>query len=145
MIIAVIAMRMVKSSLHEIVDVVAMRDRLVTAAGAMHVLRLMALMAEFRRASVRILGAHLDDMLLDDVALLVVEMAVMKIVDMIAVLDRDVPAGGTVPMGVVGMNGVAVVCHEFFLSSIAVFDQRVSQACSMALSTRLRTCASAIE
>ena len=80
-------------------------------------------------------------MLVDGVTILMVQMAVMQVIDMVAVLQRDVTAGRAVMMGVFGMwrwldMGV--------LPSIEAWAQWISQACAMALSTRFRTCASAI-
>ena len=118
MIIAVIAVRVMEPSVHEIVNVVAVGDGVVATTRPMHVLRIMAFMSEFRCAAIGILGADLDDMFLDEVAFLVMEMAVVKIVNMIAVPDADMTAGGTVLVRMIGVDAVAVCGHG---SSLAVF------------------------
>ncbi len=140
-----IAMRMVKPALDQIIDVIAVRNCFMPAAWPMRVLRLVAIVPKFRRAAVCIPAVDLVHLLFDDIAFLTVQMAVMEVIDAIAVLDSDVPAGGTVPMGMVGVNGVAIVCHGSSFLSIVILDQWGSQACAIALSTRLRTWASAIE
>ena len=87
-----ITMRMMKPAVHEIVDVIAVGNGLMSAVGAMNMAGVVARMTEFRRATVGILGADVDGVLLDGVAGLVVQMAVMQVVDMIAVFDPDVAA-----------------------------------------------------
>ena len=101
MVVAVIAVGMVQLPRDQVVDMIAVRNRLVTAARTMLVIGFMTRVAERRRAMVRILGAHLDRVLLDDVAVLMMQMTVMKVVDMVAMLNSDVAAAGTVPMRMV--------------------------------------------
>lgn len=97
-VVAVIAVGMMQLALDQIIDMIAVRDRFMTTAGSMNMLCLMARMAERRRAAIWVLGVHLDRVLFDDVALLMVQMTVVKVVNVIAVLDRGVAAAGFVPM-----------------------------------------------
>jgi hypothetical protein len=92
-IIAMIAMRMMEPALHQVVHVIPMRDWFVAAACTMHMLGFMSAVPERRCTIIRIFGAHLNDMLLDNIAFLVMEMAVVEIVDMVAMLDGDMTAG----------------------------------------------------
>ena len=142
MVIAVVAVRMMQPALDEIVGVVAVRYRIVPTAGAMDMTSLVAFVPKLRRTATRVLVGHFDHMLVDGVTILMVQMAVMQVIDMVAVLQRDVTAGRAVMMGVFGMCEMAR--HEVFLPSIEAWAQWISQACAMALSTRFRTCASAI-
>lgn len=87
-----ITMRMMKPAVHEIVDVIAVGNGLMSAIGTMNMAGVVAHMTKLRRAAVGILGADVDGVLLDGVAGLVVQMAVMQVVDMIAVFDPDVAA-----------------------------------------------------
>ena len=64
----------------------------------------MAGMTELWSAMVRIRRAHFNHVLLDDVALLMMEVAIMEIVDVIAVFDRDMAAARTMAIRVVGVN-----------------------------------------
>jgi len=143
MIIAMIPMRMMEPALHQIVHVIPMRDRFVAASRTMHMLGFMSAVPKGRCAIIRIFGAHLNDMLLDDITCLMMEMAVVEIVDMVAMLDCDMTAGWPMRMRMIGMNTVAVSGHLVSFPSFKI--QCGSQACSMRLSTRLRTCLSAIE
>jgi hypothetical protein len=77
---------------------IAMRDRLVPAVGTVLVGAL-----EFRRAVGRIGRVDTDDMLVDMIAMHMVHMAVMQIVDVPVVANRDVTAVRAVLMGMVQM------------------------------------------
>jgi hypothetical protein len=93
-IIAVVAMRVVQVTVDMVVDMVAVRHRLVAAGGAVHMTRLMAAAAMLRSAARGIGAAHLDGVLVDMVAMRVMEMPVMQIVDMVAMANSGVPATG---------------------------------------------------
>lgn len=54
------AVRMMEAPLDEMVDVVAMRNRLMTAPGPMGMAGFVTIAAELRRAPVRVLGADLN-------------------------------------------------------------------------------------
>jgi len=85
-------MRMVQVAVHDIVDVIAVRDR------GMATTRAMPMRARVRSAvvplctRVRVLRAHGDDVLVEVVAMNVMKMAVMEIVAMPLVLDDLVTA-----------------------------------------------------
>ncbi|HEY2438547.1 MAG TPA: hypothetical protein VGH93_15300 [Solirubrobacteraceae bacterium] len=94
MLVAVVAMRVVQVIADEVIDVVAMRHGLVPAALTMGMVALVALAAMVRGARVRPAGVDLEDVLVDMVAVRVMEMALVKVVDVIGVLDRRVAQPG---------------------------------------------------
>ena len=69
-----------------------MRHRLVTAARAMDMAWLMTSATMVRRASIRVCRRHLDDMLIDMVAFDMLQMSILKVVDMTTVTYGGVPA-----------------------------------------------------
>ena len=104
MIVAVIVVRMVKAPVDEIVDVITMRHRLVSARVSM---RVAGRAAGRHGVTVRVSGVHCDYVLIDVIAVWVVQVALVEIVDVIFVADRDVAAALLVDMRVVALvNGV---------------------------------------
>lgn len=109
-----VAVRMVKVTLDEIVDVVAMRDRLVTAARPMDVTFAMTSALMVRRTLLRVRIRHGNSVIVVVIAVRVVQVAVMKKVDMALVLNRHVAA--ILPMNV-NMPMFASAFHLSFLPS----------------------------
>jgi len=138
MIITVIAMRMVKVAVDEIVDVVTVWNGLVTATRSMNVTGIMSAAAMRRRAAIGILIAHRDHVLVDMITMQVMEVPIVEIVDMVAVTDRGMAASGTVSMIMVRVVGKTATGHWNTPTG-----QCCSQACSTAFLTRLSTWASA--
>jgi hypothetical protein len=103
-IVAVVAVRMVQVAVHQIVDVIAVRYRLVAASRAVHVVGVMALALMVRRAGIRVLVGHLDDVLIHVVIVGVVQMAIVEIVDVAVVQDAGMAAVRAVLMGMIVMN-----------------------------------------
>jgi hypothetical protein len=99
-VVAVIAVRMVKVIVHQIIDVVAVGDCLVSAVRSMFVSLLVRPAVVARRAGRRVRRADRHGMFLDLAAILVVQVAVMQVIDVSIVLDGRVPAVGAVLMGV---------------------------------------------
>ncbi len=98
-----IAVRMVQVAVDKIIDVVPMRHGLMPAARAMHMLRLVTAAAVIRRALIGIFRTHLDAMFIHVLAVRMMEMAIMQIVDVIAVANGRVAAAGAMLMVVIGM------------------------------------------
>ncbi|WP_426436161.1 hypothetical protein [Bradyrhizobium genosp. P] len=96
MIIAMITVRMVQPAVYEIVYVIAMRHRFVSAMWTVY-MRAM----DVRCALHGICGIDRDSVLIHVILVHMMEMAVMKIVQMAIMADRRVPATRTMPMGVV--------------------------------------------
>lgn len=95
-IIAMIVVHMVEPSIHQIIDMVAMRHRFVAAIGAM--LMLLAMTVGAVGAAIGIARAHLDHMLVDMALMRVMEVPVMQIIDMPFMLHCGVAAIGSVGM-----------------------------------------------
>jgi len=91
-VVAMITMRMMQPAIHEVVNMIAMWDGVMSAVWAMNMARLMPCVTKLRGATVRIRRAYIDGMLFDEIARLVVQMPVMQVVDMIAVFDCNMAA-----------------------------------------------------
>lgn len=102
-VITVIAVRMVQMAVDEIVDMIDVRDRFVAAARAMDVSSIMPGAAMVGRATIRILVAHLNPMLIHMIGVRMVKMTIVEIVDMVAMPNRDVAALRSVRVIVIGM------------------------------------------
>ncbi len=112
MVVAVAPVWVMQMSVHQVVDMVAVRHGLVTAAWTMLVVPLMATTIVVGRALVRIARVHVDDMLVEMIAVRVVKVTVMEVVHMVAVPYRSVAAVGTVLVRMVMVNLVLVVSHD---------------------------------
>lgn len=88
-IVAMIAMGMVQVPVDQVVDVVAVRHGLVTAARAVDMAGFMAT-ALMRHAAAGVRGVDVKTMLFDYAVLLMVQVPIVKVIDMAAVLDRGV-------------------------------------------------------
>jgi hypothetical protein len=108
MVIAMLAMRVVKMAVHQEIDMIAVRDHLVAAAGAVLVLLVVAATDMARRAVGGIGCIDRQPMLLDAAGTHVVQMAVVQVIDMPVVLDGLVPAVGAMLVSVIGVDR----CHE---------------------------------
>lgn len=141
-----IAVRVMQVVGDAIVDVIAMRHRLVTAAGAVDVAGRMPIAAMVHSAAVGVAGGDFDHMLVDMIAMRVVEMAVMQVVDMPPVAHRRVAAARSVLMGMAGVVGSGTGSHRawsFPCPEAADTAVRLSAAWSIALVTSGSTCSSA--
>ena len=135
-IVAMGAVGVMQVPVDQIVYMVAVRHRFVAAARAVLVFLVMAGTGMVGRAAPRIVGAHLDLVLVDVIAVRVMEMAIVQVVEVIAVLDRGMAAGRTMRVRMVGMDLVVVAGHDIhpFLK-----NQCLSPAWAMALRTSVRT------
>jgi len=100
-IVAVVAMRVMQVAVHEIINVVAMGNGFMPAAGAMLVVGVVTAALMFGRALLRILAADVNDVLVHMVLVRMMEVAIVEIIDMAVVHDRRVSASGAVDMIVV--------------------------------------------
>ena len=106
MIVAMIAVRMVQPAVYEIVDVVTMRHRFMSAVWTVCVRAV-----DLRRAFHGICGVHRDDMLVHVIPVHMVEMAVVKIIHMAVMANRGVSAFRAMVMSVVGMVFLSACGH----------------------------------
>lgn len=121
MIVTVIAVRMVQVAVDEVVDVVAVRDRLVTAVGTVDVVgRVCA--ACVGGAAGRVSGVDVERVLFDSPRARVVQMPVVHVVDVVAVRDGGVSAARAVNVIVV----VVGVGHERLLFVSRQFESQWS-------------------
>ena len=92
MVIAVTVVRIMEVTIDQIIDMVAMRHCFMSAAGPMHMLCGMDGAFVPRRAILRIGRGYVDYMLIDVAFMLVMQMAVVQIVDVAIVHDPGVSA-----------------------------------------------------
>jgi hypothetical protein len=102
-VVAVVAMRVVQVAVDQIVDVIAVRHRLMSATGPMLVSRLMAFAAVLGRAAVGIGCRHFDHVLVDMVCVWVMQMPIVQVIDMITVAHGGMAAVLAVRMCVIGV------------------------------------------
>lgn len=112
-VVAVPVMWVVQAAIDEIADMSAMVHRLMPAAGAVHMAGLVAEMRRiYRCAAARVGVGNLDLVLVNMVAMRMVQMPVMDVVDMIAVTHGCVAAPWAMFMRVVGVFGVVALGHN---------------------------------
>jgi hypothetical protein len=129
--VAVVAMRMMQVAIDQIVDVVAMRHRLVATARAMLVSLGVAAAIVVRGTAVRVDRTHGNDVLVKMIFVRVVKMAVVEIVHVALMPDRRMAAAGTVP--------VRVIVVDVMRAHRACLLQLISPAWATAFSTRVST------
>lgn len=101
--IAVAVMGVVQVTIDQIVDVVAVGHCRVTAAGTMNVICIVTGAGVGRGAGRRVDLIDAENMLVDVGVMGMVQMAVVKVVDVAVVNNRDVTAVWTVNVGVIKM------------------------------------------
>ncbi|MBN3724170.1 hypothetical protein [Burkholderia sp. Ac-20379] len=79
-------------AIDQIIDVIAVRYRFMAAAGAVDMPRFMTRALVVRRALIGVAAAHLDDVLVDMIAVRMMQVAVVEVIHVVAVLDRGVAA-----------------------------------------------------
>ncbi|HEX9490903.1 MAG TPA: hypothetical protein VF930_11490 [Stellaceae bacterium] len=97
----------------EIIDIITMRHGLVTAGWTMLVRRIVTSAAVLRRAALGIFRAYPDDVLVDMVAMRMMQMLIMQVVDVTVMADGGVTASVTVPMRVLGVSRMGAGRHEW--------------------------------
>lgn len=110
-----IAVWMMQVPVDQIVDVVAVRHSLMSAAWAVLVGGVVACAVVARRAGVGVCGGHLDPVLVDVVAVHVMQVPIVKVVDVAVMADRGVAAAGAVHVGVVGVGWMGAGGHRALL------------------------------
>jgi hypothetical protein len=128
-VVAVRAVRMMQVPADQVVDVIAMRHGFMPAARAVNVVGGMGGALMLRRAGRRVGRADLDDVLIDVIAMHVMQVAVVQVVDMAVMTDRAVTAVRPVLVIVVGVFG-----------AVRHFRSPVAEIPSLSLSgTRIRS------
>ena len=106
MVVAVVPVGAVQVPSDQVVDVITVRHRGMAAVRAVYVLGGMAVTHVLRRTRCWVRGINSDPAFVDVVAVDHMEVAVVKIVDVPAVLDRGVAARRAVDVIVLGVNWV---------------------------------------
>lgn len=114
-----VAVRVVQVAVDQVVDVVTVRDGFVAATGAMDVAGLVAAAFVLGRAAVGVGGRDRDHVLVDVVAMRMVQVAVVQVVDMTVMPDGRVAAAGAMGVVMVGVMGQLAFAHDDLLSVIA--------------------------
>jgi hypothetical protein len=129
---------MVQVAADEVIDMVAMGNGLVAATGAVAVAGIMAAAGVRRRAGGGVVGVNRQGMLLDAVGAHMMQVAVVEVIDMVAMLDGGVAATGAMLVVVVRAGHVQAPSSSFGAGCAAN-----SAACSSAVVTMSATCRSA--
>jgi hypothetical protein len=111
MVVAVVAMRMVQMSVDQVVDVIAVWHRLVSAAWTVHMMRVVPAAPVLGRAPIGIGRRHLYRVLIDVIAVHMMQMAVVEVVHMVAMANGRMPAPGTVLVRVVDVLAAGAGAH----------------------------------
>jgi hypothetical protein len=119
-IIAMIPVGMMQVSFNQVVDVVTVRHDFVPASWTVHMRAVMSPALVLGRAPVRIGRRHLDGVLVDMILVSVVQMAVVKIINVIAVANGCMPTPWTVLVGMVGVLVVTASAHLTASSRFAI-------------------------
>ena len=104
MIVTVPIVRVMQVPVDKVVDVIAVRHRVVAAARTVDVAVLVSVAAMARCAGIRVSFVDGDRALVDMIAVHRVEMPVVQVVDMAVVLDGTMPAMRSVNVTVIGMD-----------------------------------------
>jgi hypothetical protein len=126
-----IVVGMVQPSTHKVIDVVPVGHGLVPAGRAMLVRA-----ARLRRALHGVAGIDRDDMLVNVILMRVMQMAIVKIIDMAFMADRRVPTAGAMLVVMMGMMLLGAGRHSVFSFFVqwsgGTGGYCLSAACSMA-------------
>jgi hypothetical protein len=108
MVVAMIAVRMVQTPVHEVIDVIAMWN------GAVPATRTVRVRATGLGSAVNRIGSvHGDGMLVDMIPMHVMEMPVVQIVDMPIMADRRMAAVRAVLVAMIGVVLLVAGGHRF--------------------------------
>jgi hypothetical protein len=99
---------MVQLAVHQIIDVIPVRHRLMSTARPVRVPLRVASGAS--RATVRMVLVNLDDVLVHVIFMRMMQMPVVKIVQMAMMLDRLMAAARPMLMGMIAVNCVVGTC-----------------------------------
>ncbi len=98
MVVAVAVVRMVQVAIYQIVHVIAVGNGFMTAAGTMNVLCVVARAIMAAGAIRGIVGVYIQGMLIHVIAVNMVQVAVVQVIDVVAMLDGGVAAIETMLM-----------------------------------------------
>ena len=87
----------------DVVDVVPMRDRFMATAGPVNMIWIVPAALVFWRTSVRVLFGNVEAMLIYVIAMNVMEMSVMKVIDVVAMPNCCVSTARTMLVVMIGV------------------------------------------
>jgi hypothetical protein len=132
------AMRMVQVPFDQVVDMAAVRHSLMPALGAVDVAGFVIRATVVEGAALRVGRRHLDCVLVNMIAVQVMQVPVVEIVDMVAMSHADVAAFGPVLVGVAGMMREGAGRHgSSFLSTHGFISTGISRLNGLPASGRL--------
>jgi len=116
MIVAMATMGVVKMASDQVIHMVSVRHGFVTAVGAVYMALRVTFTFMFRSTVLGIGLADVYDMLINMVAVRVMQMTIMKVADMVIVRDASVTAFRAVGMGMIFMlwQDTIRICHSAF-------------------------------
>lgn len=110
-VIAMVAVLVMKAPCNQIVDMVTMRHGFMAAVRAVDMAMIVANTVLDRTAAIGVVTIHFDDMFINVIAMGMMEVSIMQVVDMVAMLDGHMAAAGAVFMVVVIMMGKIAIAH----------------------------------
>jgi hypothetical protein len=113
-VVAVIAVLVMKVATDAVVDMIPVRNCLMTAARAVDMARVVTAAAVVRRAAVGVFARDVDYVLVDMTLVRVVEVTIVQIVDMAAVAYGWVAATRAMLVGMVGVVGAEQVVMGYY-------------------------------
>jgi hypothetical protein len=123
-----VAVGVVQVAIDQIVDVIAVGDGFVAAALSMDVSSIMSAALMVGGAAVRVLVSDLNHMLIDVIAVRMMQMRIVQIVDVALMAYRDMTTLWAVNMGMVGVVWKITVRH--FASPLASDVRARARPCS---------------
>ncbi len=96
-----------------VIGVIAVRHRLMAAAGAVDMRGVVTAAAVTRGAADRVFRRHLDHVLVDVTLVRMMEVTLVEVIDVGRVAHRRVAAAGTVLMRMTGMLVGRTAIHQF--------------------------------
>jgi hypothetical protein len=112
-IVAVTAVRMMQVVANPVIGVIAVRHRLMAAAGAVDMRGVVTAAAVTRGAAVRVFRRYLDHVLVDVTLVRMMEVTLVQVIDVARVAHRRVAAAGTVLMRMAGVLVGRAGVHKF--------------------------------
>jgi hypothetical protein len=98
MVVAMVVVRMMQVTIDQIVDVIAVRHRFMPTSWPMYMTGLVPGATMIRCAAVGVPRGYFDHVLVDVVAVRMVQMTIVKVINMASMADREVPTIGPMSM-----------------------------------------------
>jgi hypothetical protein len=142
----VVRVRVMEVAADAVIDVIAVRNRLMAAAGSLNMACLMPSTAMVGGAVVRVVAGDFDHMLVDMALMRVMEVTIVQIIGVAAVTNGRMAAAGAMLVRMVGVIWCGAGGHRlssFLCPGSGNTAVRPSAAWSIALRINGSTCSSA--